>query len=132
MKSSYRLYATCYNMSWPTISTMDYWSGGKTHSSKNRFWEKSSSEVKVIDGKCHPLHIQHIHTTKYFSTTEISTKPPKTIKYKEVAIRKAFLIRSVSARTAPSLWTWQASSTLSSIETCVNVTFNYSIILNFY
>lgn len=31
----------------PTISTMDYGSRGKTHSLKDRFWEKRSSEVKV-------------------------------------------------------------------------------------
>lgn len=40
-------------------------------------------------------------------STETSAKPPKTTKYMEVTIRKAFIIRSISARTVLSLWTWQ-------------------------
>lgn len=46
----------------PTISTMDYGSRGKTHSLKDRFWEKRSSEVKVIDGRCQQIHIKFIYS----------------------------------------------------------------------
>lgn len=46
----------------PTISTMDYGSGGKTRSLKDRFWEERSSEVKVIDGRCQQIHIKFIYS----------------------------------------------------------------------
>lgn len=60
-----------------------------------------------MEGK--ETHIQWtVSTETSFWSTETSAKPPKTTKYMEVTIRKAFIIRSVSAGTVLSLWTWQA------------------------
>lgn len=48
--------------SMPTISTMDYGRRGKQNSLKDRFWEKKSSEVKVIDGRCQQIYIKFIYS----------------------------------------------------------------------